>query len=158
MTLAEEHHLAGPVVRRAIEHDVPERGDASPPITWPPGKSPVYPDVAAWVEQVKMRTQPPAVEGAMDTDGLEVDLAAVLAELGQNDDLLMTNANVYWTGFIAGAQDGDSYHFYVVGQGSSGAVDVYSSSSSTRSRVRPLRTGRRASSCASFVCASSHSE
>jgi len=42
------------------------------------------------------------------------------AKTGQNDDLLMTNANGYWTGFIAGAQDGDSYHFYVVGQGSSG--------------------------------------
>jgi hypothetical protein len=41
-----------------------------------------------WVEQVKMRTQPPAVKGGVDTDGLEVDLAAVLAELGQNDDLL----------------------------------------------------------------------
>jgi hypothetical protein len=35
-----------------------------------------------------MRTQPPAVKGGVDTDGLEVDLAAVLAELGQNDDLL----------------------------------------------------------------------
>lgn len=30
------------------------------------------------------------------------------------------DANGYWTGLIAGARDGDSYHFFVVGQGSSG--------------------------------------
>jgi 1,4-alpha-glucan branching enzyme len=40
---------------------------------------------------------------------------------GPSDTLLMArDANGYWTGFIAGARDGDSYHFYVVGQGSSG--------------------------------------
>lgn len=44
-----------------------------------------------------------------------------MARTGQTDDLLMArDANGYWTGFIAGASDGDIYHFYVVGQGSSG--------------------------------------
>ncbi len=40
---------------------------------------------------------------------------------GQSDDLLMArDANGYWTGFIPDAQDGDPYHFRVVGAGSSG--------------------------------------
>ena len=40
---------------------------------------------------------------------------------GQTDDLLMAkDTNGYWTGFIPGAKDGDSYHFWVVGPGSSG--------------------------------------
>jgi 1,4-alpha-glucan branching enzyme len=40
---------------------------------------------------------------------------------GQTDDLLMAkDANGYWTGFIPGAQDGDAYHFWVTGAGSSG--------------------------------------
>ena len=40
---------------------------------------------------------------------------------GQTDDLLMSkDANGYWTGFVAGAQDGDLYHFWVTGAGSSG--------------------------------------
>jgi len=35
---------------------------------------------------------------------------------GQTGDLLMAkDANGYWTGFIAGAQDGDLYHFWVIG-------------------------------------------
>jgi 1,4-alpha-glucan branching enzyme len=40
---------------------------------------------------------------------------------GQTDDLLMAKAaNGYWTGFLPGAEDGDPYHFWVVGAGSSG--------------------------------------
>ena len=40
------------------------------------------------------------------------------AKTGQTDDLLMAkDANGYWTGFIPGAQDGDPYHFWVVGTG-----------------------------------------
>ena len=40
---------------------------------------------------------------------------------GQTDDLLMAkDANGYWTGFIPDAGDGDLYHFWVVGAGSSG--------------------------------------
>jgi 1,4-alpha-glucan branching enzyme len=40
---------------------------------------------------------------------------------GQTDDLLMlNNGSGYWSGFIADAQDGDAYHFWVVGAGSSG--------------------------------------
>ncbi len=43
------------------------------------------------------------------------------AQTGQTDDLLMAqDSNGYWTGFIADAQDGDTYHFWVVGAGSSG--------------------------------------
>ena len=42
-------------------------------------------------------------------------------QTGQSDDLLMVkDANGYWTGYIANAQDGDLYHFWVVGAGSSG--------------------------------------
>ena len=36
------------------------------------------------------------------------------------DQLLVKDANGYWTGFIAGARDGDPYKFYVVGRGSRG--------------------------------------
>jgi 1,4-alpha-glucan branching enzyme len=40
---------------------------------------------------------------------------------GRSEDLLMLrDGNGYWTGFIAGARDGDPYRFYVVGAGSSG--------------------------------------
>jgi 1,4-alpha-glucan branching enzyme len=40
---------------------------------------------------------------------------------GQTSDLRMTqDASGYWTGFIPGAQDGDLYHFWVDGAGSSG--------------------------------------
>jgi 1,4-alpha-glucan branching enzyme len=40
---------------------------------------------------------------------------------GQTSDLLMAqDARGYWTGFLAGAVDGDLYHFWVVGAGSSG--------------------------------------
>jgi 1,4-alpha-glucan branching enzyme len=39
---------------------------------------------------------------------------------GQVNDLLMAEAKGYWTGFIPGALDGDLYHFWVVGRGSSG--------------------------------------
>ena len=40
---------------------------------------------------------------------------------GRSDDLLMLrDANGYWSGFIAGARDGDPYRFYVVGTGSIG--------------------------------------
>ncbi len=40
------------------------------------------------------------------------------AKTGQTADLLMAkDANGYWTGFVAGAQDGDLYHFWVVGTG-----------------------------------------
>jgi 1,4-alpha-glucan branching enzyme len=43
------------------------------------------------------------------------------AKTGQTDDLLMSkDANGYWTGFVVGAQDGDLYHFWVAGAGSSG--------------------------------------
>ena len=43
-----------------------------------------------------------------------------VTQVGQNDDLLMANANGYWTGFVPAAQEGDLYHFWVVGAGSSG--------------------------------------
>jgi 1,4-alpha-glucan branching enzyme len=40
---------------------------------------------------------------------------------GQTDDLLMAkDANGYWTGFIPQAQEGDLYHFWVAGTGTSG--------------------------------------
>src|SRR5258708_3936336 len=40
---------------------------------------------------------------------------------GQTDDLLMArDAGGYWTGFISEARDGDLYHFWGVGTGSSG--------------------------------------
>jgi 1,4-alpha-glucan branching enzyme len=38
----------------------------------------------------------------------------------QTDDRLLSNANGYWTGFQAGAEDGDQYRFWVVGPGTSG--------------------------------------
>jgi 1,4-alpha-glucan branching enzyme len=42
-------------------------------------------------------------------------------QTGRTDDLLMEkDANGYWTGFVPGARDGDLYHFWVVGAGSSG--------------------------------------
>jgi 1,4-alpha-glucan branching enzyme len=41
--------------------------------------------------------------------------------LGQMPDFLMKkDANGYWSGFLAEAGEGDTYHFYVVGEGSSG--------------------------------------
>lgn len=36
------------------------------------------------------------------------------------DQLMAGDANGYWTGFVAGARDGDPYKFYVVGAGSRG--------------------------------------
>jgi len=40
---------------------------------------------------------------------------------GQTDDLLLArDASGYWTGFVNAAREGDLYHFYVVGPGSSG--------------------------------------
>ena len=42
-------------------------------------------------------------------------------QTGQTDDLLMAkDSKGYWTGFLANAQDGDIYHYWVVGAGSSG--------------------------------------
>jgi len=44
-----------------------------------------------------------------------------VAMSGQDSALLMAkDANGYWSGFLAGAGEGDTYEFYVVGQGSSG--------------------------------------
>src|ERR1700721_631838 len=41
--------------------------------------------------------------------------------MGQTDNLLMAkDANGYWTGFLPNALEGDLYHFWVVGPGSSG--------------------------------------
>lgn len=43
------------------------------------------------------------------------------ARTGQTGDLLLAkDANGYWTGFVDTARDGDPYHFWVVGLGSSG--------------------------------------
>ena len=40
---------------------------------------------------------------------------------GLDDSLLMAkDANGYWSGFVAEADEGDAYGFYVVGEGSSG--------------------------------------
>ena len=40
---------------------------------------------------------------------------------GQSEEFLMAcDQNGYWTGFAEGAEDGHTYHFYVVGPGSSG--------------------------------------
>jgi 1,4-alpha-glucan branching enzyme len=40
---------------------------------------------------------------------------------GQTEDLLMAkDANGYWSGFLAEASEGDTYRFYVAGEGSSG--------------------------------------
>jgi 1,4-alpha-glucan branching enzyme len=41
--------------------------------------------------------------------------------MGQTDDLLLANdGHGYWTGFVDAASEGDPYHFWVVGPGSSG--------------------------------------
>ena len=41
--------------------------------------------------------------------------------VGQTDNLLMKkDENGYWSGYLASAGEGDTYHFYVVGEGSSG--------------------------------------
>ena len=43
------------------------------------------------------------------------------AATGERDDFLMAkDSSGYWTGFVANAADGDLYHFWVVGAGSSG--------------------------------------
>lgn len=43
------------------------------------------------------------------------------ARVGQTDDLLLAkDANGYWSGFVAEAQEGDLYHFWVAGVGSNG--------------------------------------
>ncbi len=36
------------------------------------------------------------------------------------DQLMVKDTNGYWTGFVAGAREGDPYTFYVVGSGSRG--------------------------------------
>jgi 1,4-alpha-glucan branching enzyme len=42
-------------------------------------------------------------------------------QVGQTDDLLMAKDTTgYWTGFAGQAQEGDLYHFWVIGAGSSG--------------------------------------
>jgi 1,4-alpha-glucan branching enzyme len=42
-------------------------------------------------------------------------------QVGQTDNLLLVkDASGYWTGFVEEAQEGDLYHFWVVGKGSSG--------------------------------------
>ena len=44
-----------------------------------------------------------------------------VSRVGQTAKLLMAkDANGYWSGFVASAGDGDTYRFYVVGEGSSG--------------------------------------
>ena len=44
-----------------------------------------------------------------------------VSRMGQTADLeLNKDSNGYWTGFLAGVEDGDLYKFYVVGTGSSG--------------------------------------
>src|SRR5258708_39514342 len=44
-----------------------------------------------------------------------------IPKAGRIDDLLMARgANGYWMGFVAGARDGDTYQFDVVGKGSNG--------------------------------------
>jgi len=44
-----------------------------------------------------------------------------IERVGQTADLLMAkDANGYWSGFVEGAGEGDTYRFYVVGEGSSG--------------------------------------
>jgi len=44
-----------------------------------------------------------------------------ISQLEQTPDQLMVkDANGYWTGFIDGAREGDPYQFYVVGTGSRG--------------------------------------
>src|SRR5579859_1307998 len=44
-----------------------------------------------------------------------------IARSGADDSLLMVkDANGYWSGFLLEAGEGDTYGFYVVGQGSSG--------------------------------------
>ena len=44
-----------------------------------------------------------------------------VSRVGQTPDLLMAkDANGYWSGFVASAGEGDTYRFYVVGEGSSG--------------------------------------
>jgi 1,4-alpha-glucan branching enzyme len=36
------------------------------------------------------------------------------------NDLLVRDANGYWTGFFPGVKDGDEYRYYIVGKGDSG--------------------------------------
>src|ERR1035437_143205 len=44
-----------------------------------------------------------------------------VSRVGQTPDLLMAkDANGYWSGFVDSAREGDTYRFYVVGEGSSG--------------------------------------
>jgi 1,4-alpha-glucan branching enzyme len=44
-----------------------------------------------------------------------------VSQVGQTDNLLMANdGSGYWTGFVEAAQEGDLYHFLVLGAGSSG--------------------------------------
>jgi 1,4-alpha-glucan branching enzyme len=58
---------------------------------------------------------------AVYVNGVFGGVAQPALESAQTDDLLMLrDANGYWTGFLAGAADGDLYRFYVVGAASSG--------------------------------------
>ena len=47
-------------------------------------------------------------------------MAAAVYDRQTDDRLLSQDASGYWTGFQAGAQDGDPYRFWIVGEGSSG--------------------------------------
>jgi 1,4-alpha-glucan branching enzyme len=51
---------------------------------------------------------------------LHGSFAGVVYDQQTEDRLLSKDASGYWTGFQPGAQDGDLYRFWVVGQGSSG--------------------------------------
>ncbi len=58
---------------------------------------------------------------AVYVNGVFGGVAQPALESAQADDMLMLrDANGYWSGFLAGAADGDLYRFYVVGAGSSG--------------------------------------
>lgn len=45
---------------------------------------------------------------------------AGVARNGADPDLLLENSNGYWSGFLSGVVDGDTYNFLVVGNGSTG--------------------------------------
>jgi hypothetical protein len=51
MSIAEDERLAGQVSNPAIRLACPKEGDASPPAGWPDGTTPLYPNVASWVDR-----------------------------------------------------------------------------------------------------------